>query len=80
MTTDDYVVIDLNLGKGTANPLVYAEEQARMIALHTEMFGQSYVEKLAYAQEHGWVAASVPEPTAAEAVLLACAMMPRRRR
>ena len=31
-----------------------------MIALHTEMFGQSYVEKLAYAQEHGWVASIRP--------------------
>ena len=62
VTTDDYVVVDLNLGKGTDNPLVYAEEQAAMIALHTEMFGQSYVDKLAYASEFGWVAASVPEP------------------
>jgi hypothetical protein len=64
VTTDDYVVVDLNLGKGSGDPLAYSDEQAAMIALHTEMFGQSYVEKLAYAQEHGWVAASVPEPAA----------------
>jgi autotransporter-associated beta strand protein len=81
VTTDDYVVVDLNLGKGSGDPLAYAEEQAAMIALHTEMFGQSYVEKLAYAQEHGWVAASVPEPGALSLVGLgAMAMLGRRRR
>jgi hypothetical protein len=80
VTTDDYVVVDLNLGKGTDNPLAYAEEQAAMIALHTEMFGQSYVEKLAYARENGWVAASVPEPSCAAAALLAAAVHARRRR
>jgi hypothetical protein len=51
-----------------------------MIALHTEMFGQSYVEKLAYASEHGWVAASVPEPGALSLLnLSAIAMLGRRR-
>jgi hypothetical protein len=81
VTTDDYVVVDLNLGKGTDNPLAYAEERAEMIALHTEMFGQSYVEKLAYAQEHGWVAASVPEPGALGLVGMgAMGLLSRRRR
>ena len=82
VTTDDYVVVDLNLGQGTSNPLAYAEEQAAMIALHTEMFGQSFVEKLAYALEHGWVAASVPEPGALSLVGLAIAVAggTRRRR
>jgi hypothetical protein len=80
VTTDDYVVVDLNLGKGTDNPLAYAEEQAAMIALHTEMFGQSYVEKLAYASENGWVAASVPEPGALSMIGLAAMGVLRRRR
>src|SRR5688500_13939513 len=81
VTTDDYVVVDLNLGKGSGDPLAYAEEQAAMIALHTEMFGQSYLDKLAYASEHGWVAASVPEPGALSLVGLgAMAMLGRRRR
>ena len=80
VTTDDYVVVDLNLGKGTDNPLAYAEEQAAMIALHTEMFGQSYVEKLAYASENGWVAASVHEPGALSIIGLAAMGVLRRRR
>jgi autotransporter-associated beta strand protein len=80
VTTDDYVVVDLNLGKGSGDPLAYAEEQAAMIALHTEMFGQSYVEKLAYASEHGWVAASVPEPGTFGVIGLAAAGLLRRRR
>jgi hypothetical protein len=80
VTTDDYVVVDLNLGKGTTNPLAYAGEQIAMIALHTEMFGQSYVEKLAYASEFGWVAASVPEPSCAATFLLALQAGRRRRR
>jgi hypothetical protein len=80
VTTDDYVVVDLNLGKGTDNPLAYAEEQAAMIALHTEMFGPSYVEKLAYAQEHGWVAASVPEPGVGGLLAITAVAVTRRRR
>jgi autotransporter-associated beta strand protein len=81
VTTDDYVVVDLNLGKGTDDPLAYADERAAMIALHTEMFGQSYVEKLTYASENGWVAASVPEPGAMSLVGLgAMAMLGRRKR
>jgi hypothetical protein len=79
VTTDDYVVVDLNLGKGSGDPLAFAEEQAAMIALHTEMFGQSYVEKLTYASEHGWVAASVPEPGGL-AVTLLLGLAGRRRR
>ena len=43
VTTDDYVVIDLNLGKGTANPLAWADDQEAMIALHAEQFGETYV-------------------------------------
>jgi hypothetical protein len=81
VTTDDYVVVDLNLGKGSGDPLAFADEQAAMIALHTEMFGQSYVEKLAYASEHGWVAASVPEPGALSVLALGAAgLLARRRR
>jgi hypothetical protein len=74
-------VVDLNLGKGTDNPLAYAEDQAAMIALHTEMFGQSYLDKLAYASEFGWVAASVPEPGALSLVgVAALGLFARRRR
>jgi len=50
-----------------------------MIALHTEMFGQSYLDKLAYASEHGWVAASVPEPAVGGFALLAAGCVARRR-
>jgi hypothetical protein len=80
VTTDDYVVVDLNLGKGTGNPLAFAEEQAAMIALHSEMFGQSYVDKLAYVQEHGWVAASVPEPATLAVAAFAAALTSRTTR
>jgi hypothetical protein len=80
VTTDDYVVVDLNLGKGSDNPLAYADEQAAMIALHTEMFGQSYLDKLAYASDFGWVAASVPEPGALSLLASAGAAVLRRRR
>src|SRR5687768_9290659 len=80
VTTDDYVVVDLNLGKGSGDPLAFAGEQAAMIALHTEMFGQSYIEKLAYASEFGWVAASVPEPGSLGLIGLAATALPRRRR
>jgi hypothetical protein len=80
VSTDDYVVVDLNLGKGTGDPLAYADEQAAMIALHTAMFGQSYLDKLAYASEFGWVAASVPEPGASVALLALAGPFAARRR
>jgi hypothetical protein len=80
VTTDDYVVIDLNLGSGTDDPLAFAEEQAAMIALHAEMFGQSYLDRLAYAQENGFQL--IPEPAGAAALFAAATllMQPRRRR
>ena len=62
MTSDDYVAIDVNLGKGSPTPLAFAELKAEMVALHTEMFGAAYVEKLRYAESHGFGATLVPEP------------------
>ena len=78
VSTDDYVVVDLNLGKGTSTPLAWAETQAAMIALHTEMFGATYVERLAYAREHGF--ASVPEPGSISGLAVASILLARRRR
>jgi hypothetical protein len=53
-----------------------------MIALHSEMFGDEYLEKLAYAEANGFGATVVPEPHSATAVggLAACAALARRRR
>jgi hypothetical protein len=79
VTSDDYVAIDVNLGKGSPNPLAFAELKAEMIALHTEMFGADYVEKLAIAEAEGF-AALVPEPGAMSLVGLSAAAMLRRRR
>jgi hypothetical protein len=46
-TGDDYLAIDANLGKGTAAPLLYADDQAEMIALHAEQYGgKAYIKKV----------------------------------
>ena len=41
---DDYLAIDANLGKGTVNPLAFADGQDAMIEIHAAQFGgDSYV-------------------------------------
>jgi hypothetical protein len=80
VTSDDYVAIDVNLGKGSPTPLAFAELKAEMIALHTEMFGDEYIEKLAYAQANGFGATLVPEPGAMGLVGIAASVALRRRR
>ena len=80
VTSDDYVAVDVNLGKGTSNPLALAELKTEMIALHTAMFGASYVEKLAYAESHGFGATLVPEPSCAAGVIFLSWQIARRRR
>jgi len=52
--------------------------QSEMIALHTEMFGAAYVERLAYAQEHGF--ASIPDPASLSGLALTSLLFARRRR
>jgi hypothetical protein len=81
VTSDDYVAIDVNLGKGSPTPLAFAELKAEMIALHTAMFGDGYVQKLALAEAEGY-AALVPEPGALSLVVVlgAAGLLGRRRR
>jgi autotransporter-associated beta strand protein len=80
VTTDDYVAVDLNLGKGTADPSALADERAERIALHAEMFGASYVEKLTYARANGIGASMIPEPGGAGGFALAAIALRRSRR
>jgi hypothetical protein len=80
VTSDDYVAIDVNLGKGTPTPLAFAELKAEMVALHTELYGADYVEKLAYAEAKGFAATLVPEPSGAILMTAALAGLVRRRR
>lgn len=76
---DDYVAIDANLGRGTANPVSYAELRAEMIALHAEMFGESYLAQLAVAEAEGF-GALVPEPAGIAATSVGMMMLLARRR
>ena len=80
VTSDDYVAVDVNLGKGTTTPLELAELKSEMIALHTAMFGEEYVEKLAYAQANGFGATLVPEPSGLSVLAVGALAMRRRRR
>jgi hypothetical protein len=78
-TGDDYVAIDANLGKGTSDPLAYAELKEEMVALRAAMFGDEYLVKLARAESNGFGA--VPEPTGLGVVGLgAVGVLARRRR
>jgi hypothetical protein len=76
-TGDDYVAVDANLGKGTSNPLAYAELKAEMVELHRAMFGEEYLQKLADAEANGFVA--FPEPKAFAVIALASLGTLRRR-
>jgi hypothetical protein len=76
---DDYVAIDSNLGKGTADPAALAALKAEMIALHAEMFGETYLSRLAQAEAEGF-GALVPEPGMPALLGTAAALLARRRR
>ena len=78
VTTDDYVAVDLNLGKGSSDPLAFAETRNEMIALHAERFGADYLTKLAYAEAYGF-AALVPEPSCASLLAPTIFVLRRRR-
>jgi hypothetical protein len=80
VTSDDYVAIDVNLGKGSPNPLAFAELKAEMIARHTEIFGDEYVQKLAYAEAAGFGATFVPEPAALGMLIATGMLLVRSRR
>lgn len=77
-TGDDYVAIDANLGKGTSNPLAYAELKAEMVAQHVAMFGEEYFVKLAEVESNGFTV--VPEPMSVTLLGIASVGTLRRRR
>lgn len=74
---DDYVAIDSNLGAGVEAAGDLAELKAEMVAIHTEMFGEEYLLKLAEFEAGGF--AAVPEPSAGWLIATAALALRRRR-
>ena len=79
VTGDDYLAIDANLGKGTPDPLAFAELKDAMVEQHVAMFGEEYLAKLADVEANGFEV--VPEPGALSLLGLgAVGLLGRRRR